>query len=135
MKKIFISLIFAAMTLLCGCSGKYESTIDLAVNNSRINISWSQAQEDLDFVMPVYAKGSWTIRVVAGGEWLTLDREKGEGNQYVGCKASANATGVPRAVRLEVSNSHKTIPVYVVTSSSVLSAANLADADLDNYLM
>ena len=40
-----------------------------------------------------------------------------------------------RAVKMEVAGSGKVIPVYFVVSSSSITAADLADADLDNYLL
>ena len=127
--------LFAALLALSACYKPYESTIELAVNDTRINLTWAQAQDKLEFVIPVYAKGSWTIGIVAGGDWLSLDRNGGTGTGYVHCIARPNTLDVPRAVRLEVSNGKKTIPIYVVTSTAEQAAADLDDAELDRYLI
>ena len=127
--------LFAAMLALSACYKPYESTIDLAVNDTRINLTWAQAQDQLEFVIPVYSTGSWSIGIVAGGDWLSIDRKGGSGREYVHCVARPNTLDVPRAVRLEVSNGKKTIPVYVVTSTADQAAADLDDAELDRYLI
>lgn len=130
-------ILFAAISLLCfcGCQKKWTSTVDLGVNNTRIDISWSQAQEQFDFVFPVYSTGAWTAEIVAGGDWLTLDRNSGTGTGYIHCSCLPNTINQVRAVKMEVSGSGKTITVYFVVSSSSLAASDLADADLDNYLL
>ncbi|MBQ7268402.1 MAG: BACON domain-containing protein [Bacteroidales bacterium] len=134
MKK-YIALI-AALFALVSCYKPYVSKVDLGVNDTRVNITWTQVKEQpLDFVFPVYSTGAWTARIVAGGDWLTIDRTSGEGNQYIKCNAQTNTLDIVRAVRMEVSNGKKTIPVYFVVSSSTLSAADIADAELDNYLI
>lgn len=127
--------IFAALLAFSSCYKPFESTIDLAVNDTRINLTWAQAQDLLEFVIPVYSTGSWKVGIVAGGDWLEIDRSAGKGREYIHCKASPNTLDIPRAVRLEVSNGKKTIPVYVVTSSEQQAAADLEDAELDRYLI
>lgn len=136
MKRAIIFLIVASAALMAACSkSQFKSSIELGVNDTRINIPWSQAKEDLEFTIPVYSNGSWTSSIVAGGEWLSIDRTTGKGTGYIHCKALANMSGYPRAVRLEISNGKKNLPVYVVSSSETLAAADLDDADLDNYLL
>ncbi|MBO4446594.1 MAG: BACON domain-containing protein [Bacteroidales bacterium] len=132
--KHYIAII-SAILVLCSCQKPFESTIDLAVNDTRVNISWAQAQDRLEFTFPVYSTGSWTANIVAGGDWLTIDRNSGTGRQYIHCTAQPNTVNIVRAVRMEVSNGKKTIPVYFVVSSSELSAADLEDAELDRYLI
>lgn len=127
--------IFAALLAFSSCYKPYQSTIDLAVNDTRINLTWAQAQDQLEFVIPVYSTGSWTVGIVAGGDWLSIDRSSGKGLEYIHCIARPNTLDVPRAVRIEISNGKKTIPVYVVTSSEQRSAADLEDAELDRYLI
>lgn len=134
MKKT-IALI-AALFALVSCYKPYVSKVDLAVNDTRYNITWAQVKEaPLDFFFPVYSTGSWTVRIVAGGDWLTLDRTSGQNNQYIQCQAQTNTLDIVRAVRVEVSNGSKTIPVYFVVSSSTLNAADIQDAELDKYLI
>lgn len=136
MKRTVILAILAVAALFAGCSKQqFRSPVEFGVNDTRINIPWAQAQEDLEFTIPVYSTGKWTSEIVAGGEWLTIDRNSGNGTEYIHCMALANLSGVPRAVKVEISNGKKTIPIYVVTSSAELAAVDLADADLDNYLL
>ena len=134
MKKT-IALI-AALFALVSCYKPFVSKVDLGVNDTRYNITWAQVKDSpLDFYFPVYSTGSWTVRIVAGGDWLTLDRTSGERNQYIKCQAQTNTLDIVRAVRVEVSNGSKTIPVYFVVSSSTLNAADIQDAELDKYLI
>lgn len=133
-KYITILLLALSAQLLTGCYKTFVSSVDLGVNDKRINITWAQAQSQLDFTYPVYSTTDWTIRIIAGGDWLTLDRDGGSGRQYVHCTASANTTGRPRAVKLEIAGAGKTIITYIVTSSADIKSSDLDDADLDNYL-
>lgn len=136
MKRLVLFLLIASAALLAGCSkSQFKTSIELGVNDTRINIPWAQAKEDLEFSIAVYSNGNWTSSVVAGGEWLTISQTSGKGTGYIHCTALANLSGTPRAVRVEITNGNKTIPVYVVTSSETLAAADLDDADLDNYLL
>jgi hypothetical protein len=135
MKKIYFVIFIAfSASMLSACTEKFISEIELAVNDTRINISWRQAQNQLDFVYPIYSTGTWTIDIVAGGDWLSIDRNSGSGTQYVNCTATANTTDRPRVVKLEIKGAGKTIYTYVVTSSQDISAADLDNADLHNYL-
>jgi len=135
MKKILLAAVFA-LAALYSCSKPFESSIELGVNDTRIHIKYSDIKEKaMEFVIPVYSTGSWTCKIVAGGDWLSLDRKEGEGRGYIHCFAAPNTLDIVRAVRIEISNGNKTIPVYVVVSSSTLSAADIPDADLDNYLI
>ncbi len=134
MKRFFL---FAVTALLClsGCQKAWKSTIDLGVNDRRINITWSQAQEQFEFVFPVYSTGDWKAEIVAGGDWLTISGNSGSGTGYIHCTCLPNTLDKVRSIRMDVSGSGKVIPVYFVVSSSSLSAADLPDADLDNYLL
>lgn len=133
MKKL-IFVILAVCGLL-SCSKTFKSSVDLGVNNTRINIPWANAQETFEFTFPVYSNGSWEADIVAGGDWLRIEENSGNGNGCIYCTSQPNVAGVPRAVRMEISGSGKTIPVYFVISSADISAAELEDADLDNYLI
>ena len=134
MKRLFL-YITAALLCLCSCNKEWTSAVDLGVNNTRINISWSQAQEQFDFIFPVYSTGEWTAEIVAGGDWLTISDNSGKGTGYIKCSCQPNTVDRLRAVKMEVAGSGKVIPVYFVVSSSSITAADLADADLDNYLL
>lgn len=133
MKRIII-LIFASCLALC-CNKPFQTSIDLGVNDTRINIPWSSAQSSFDFTFPVYSSGSWTAEIVAGGDWLSISGASGSGTGYIYCTSHPNLTGVPRAVIMEVKGGGKVIPVYIVISSQDLAASELEDADLDNYLI
>ena len=137
MRKSILTIIAAIATVLAArsCSDVFSSSIELGVNDTRINIPWSQSQSDLEFVIPVYSTGSWKCRIAAGGEWLTLDRSGGSGRGYIHCNAVANLTDIPRVVCVEIYNDNLRIPVYVVSSCSTYAASDLDDADLDNYLI
>lgn len=135
MKKIYFAIFMAFFALmLSACNEKFISEVELGVNDTRINISWKQAQNQFDFVYPIYSTSTWTIDIVAGADWLSIDRNSGSGTQYVNCTATANTTDRPRVVKLEIKGAGKTIYTYVVTSSQDISAADLDDADLHNYL-
>ena len=133
MKRI-IPIILAAF-MAFGCYKPYETSIELGVNNTRVNIPWSDAQSSFTFTFPVYSSGKWEAEIVAGGDWLTISDASGTGTGYIVCTSQANVAGVPRAVLMEVRGSSKTIPVYIVISSSDRAAADLDDADLVNYLI
>ena len=133
MKRIIVLLFVACMAF--GCYKPYETTIELGVNNTRVNIPWADAQSAFNFTFPVYSSGSWEAEIVAGGDWLTISNASGTGTGYIYCTSQANVSGVPRAVIMEVRGASKTIPVYIVISSSDLAAAELDDADLANYLI
>ena len=133
MKRIAALLLVALVAF--GCYKPYETSIELGVNNTRINIPWADAQSSFTFTFPVYSSGSWEAEIVAGGDWLTISNASGTGTGYIVCTSQANTSGVPRAVIMEVRGSSKTIPVYIVISSSDLAAADLDDADLVNYLI
>lgn len=131
----YIAIFILALATAVSCQKPWSTSITLGVNNTRINIPWKQAQEQLDFTFPVYSNGEWSAQIVAGGDWLTISDNNGTGTGYIKCSSAPNTTGTVRAVLMEVKGSGKTIPVYFVISSQVLSAADLDDADLDNYLM
>ncbi|MBR1632673.1 MAG: BACON domain-containing protein [Bacteroidales bacterium] len=135
MKRYLCILIcFAAAILVGSCQKGWETEIELGVNNTRINIPWAKAQDTYDFVFPVYSNRSWTIKQVAGGDWLTIGKSKGEGREYIPMQTMPNILSTPRAVRVEVSAGKKTIPVYIVISSEALAATEIEDALLDSYL-
>lgn len=135
MKKLIFAFVFA-LAAICSCSKPFESSIELGVNDTRIHIKYADIKDKpMEFVIPVYSTGSWNCRIVAGGDWLSIDRSSGKGREYIHCFAAPNTLDTVRAVRIEISNGNKTIPVYVIVSSSSLSAADIPDADLDNYLI
>ncbi|MBP5374195.1 MAG: BACON domain-containing protein [Bacteroidales bacterium] len=133
MKRIILFVL--ASCLVLGCSRPFSTSIDLGVNNTRINIPWADAQRSFDFTFPVYSSGSWDAQIVAGGDWLRISGASGTGTGYIHCTSQPNLSGVPRAVIMEVRGQGKIIPVYIVISSADLAATELEDADLDNYLI
>lgn len=133
MKKFMILL--CAAFLVSACYKPYSTSIDLGVNNTRIDIPWSDAQATFNFTFPVYSAGAWSAEIVAGGDWLSLSDNSGTGTGYIKCTSRPNTAGVPRAVKMLVSGSGKEIPVYIVVSSQEVSAADLEDAELNQYLI
>ena len=133
MKRIL--MILCALCAIVSCDKTFETSIDLGVNDTRINIPWANAQNTLEFSFPVYSNGSWSAELVAGGDWLRISDASGEGSGCIHCTSTPNLTGVPRAVKMEVTGSGKTIPVFFVISSQDVAASDLEDADLVNYLI
>lgn len=134
MKRYLVLLSFIALAMLSGCQKKWETEIELGVNNTRINIPWANAQDNYDFTFPVYSNGDWTIRHAEGGDWLSLGMESGSGTKYVPVHTLPNILTNPRVVRVEVKGSGKTIQVYFVISSETVKAEDIDDALLDSYL-
>ena len=135
MKKLIGIIAIAALALFAGCQEKFETSIELGVNNTRVNIPWSKIEQgSYSFTFPIYSNGDWTIKVVEGGEWLTLGQSKGHGTEYVPMEAATNILANPRAVKVEVKGGKKTIHVYFVEASETVKPEDIEDALLDAYL-
>jgi len=135
MKKYICIIALFVMAFATGCQEKFETSIELGVNNTRVNIPWSKVESgSYSFVFPVYSNGDWTIRQVEGGEWLTIGQSKGHGTEYVSMEAAMNILANPRVIKVEVKGGKKTIPVYFVIASETVKPEDIEDALLDAYL-
>ena len=126
----FISKILLALMpvfLLSACEKKWETSIDLGVNSTRINVA-SQLEGDL--IIPVYSNMAWAATVSQGSDWLVLDSAVGHGHGYLDVHYGMNETDPARIGKIRIVAGEKAITVHVVQSGMAREASSVSDLEL-----
>ena len=130
LNKVMAALAAAALVIVTfqGCRKTWQSSIELGVDYTRLNIPKTDAGT---FTFPVYSGQVWTLEMTRGDDWLVPDITSSEGFGYVHFSYSANGGENARVASFLLrSESGKEITVYVVHSGMTQSASDLSDMDL-----
>lgn len=124
---LIFTMIVSMFAGLCACEEKWESQIELGVNDTRLNIT--QYLDPGYFILPVYSNRRWQLEIVVGAEWLTADCTSGQGTQYVRFDYDANNAEEARVAELMLTGGRQ-IKVFVVQSGSSQAADDIDDVEL-----
>lgn len=109
MRKVIL-LIAALLPLLAACHKPYETSIDLGVNNERIDLP---SFEEGHCFITVFSNGSWNIEIAPAVDWARLDRASGEGIGYVRFDYDENLSGDERSATVLVTGQGKSCEITV----------------------
>ena len=127
--KILYKVLLVAF-LICtalSCTKTWDTSIELGVNSTRINLS---SQLEGDFVIPVYTNTLWTASVTAGESWLTLDNASGNGRGFMDVHYATNNDNPARIGKILISAGEKSVTVNIVQSGMARQASSVSDLEL-----
>ena len=130
MRKLINMILAALITVLtaASCQKEWKSAIELAVNDTRININTT---DEGTFTLPVYSGLSWTMSLIQGEDWLAPGNFSAEGMKYIEFIYSANADTKARVAKVQLTaSSGKEIIVYVIQNGMVQKASELTEFDI-----
>lgn len=85
-RRIFSLLGICLSLLAVSCQKDYQLELDFALNRENLRFTKSAGRS----YFLVYSKGTWTVSLPEGTDWVTLGRTEGEGNRQVSVFCSAN---------------------------------------------
>lgn len=116
MRRTLIALLTALAFLVAhSCQKPYETGIDLAVNNEKIEIP-SSAEGHC--YITVFSNKDWTIALEPAETWARLDASEGCGIGYVRLDYSENLSGAPRSLEVVVLGVEKVCRIVVTQSAT-----------------
>lgn len=122
-----IFFLFVAALLCISCNKQWQSSNELGVNTTRINISSTQ---EGDFRFPIYSNTDWKLVITEGTDWLSGNCS-GSGIKDVVLTYSENAADDARIAKFTVTTgSGKSVSVNVVQSGLIQSASSIKDSIL-----
>jgi len=125
MKKYFILLFLAMLSAFPACRQKWESSQELSVYSTRINLA---DVYEKDFTLTVFSNQDWTAGVTLGQEWLSVMENGGSSMGFVHLHADANLESSVRVgkITLRAASGKETV-VNIVQSGENEKAADLPD--------
>lgn len=123
--KRYLLLLLAMLFAFSACEKKWESSLDLGVYSTRINLS---DVYEKDFTLTVFSNQDWTSVVTMGADWLSLKENGGSSLGYVHVHADASMAENVRVGKITLrAASGKELVVNIVQSGSVEKAADFPD--------
>lgn len=108
-------LLALAVVLSASCSKKFETSIDLAVDNEELHLTSSDAGY---FYLHITSNRSWTLAVEAESDWLHPEVASGSGTQYPKINYDSYVGGIDREAILVVSCDVKECRIRVIQPNS-----------------
>jgi hypothetical protein len=117
MRKSVISLIIAliALTGLVSCQQKFVTSVDLAVDQTQIDLPGSDAGY---FNLHILSNRTWTITVESERDWLHPETKEGKGTAYPKFTYDAYVGAVDREATIIIACDVKTLRIKVVQPKS-----------------
>ena len=109
-----IVLALTALLAASACQKPFETSIELGVNNEKIQLP---SFEEGHCFITVFSNAAWTIRLDSGEDWASLGQRSGTGIDYVRFDYSENLSAAPREATVVVEGSGKRCEILVTQPS------------------
>lgn len=107
-------VLLIAVLSFASCNKPYQTELDLAVSQEKINLSSSLGGH---CYITVFSNTSWNIELQPAVDWARLDVSGGSGIAYVRFDYDDNLGSEPRSVDVVVSGSGKTCRIVVTQNA------------------
>ncbi len=114
-KTLCVILTLLSVIAALSCQKPYETGIELAVNNEKIEIPSSAGGH---CYITVFSNRDWTIALEPAETWATLETSHGSGIGYVRMDYSENLSGSPRSLDVVVRGGEKACRIVVTQSAT-----------------
>ncbi len=114
-KTLSAILTLLSVIAVLSCQKPYETGVELAVNNEKIEIPSSAAGH---CYVTVFSNRDWTIALESEDTWASLDASRGSGIGYVRMDYTENLSGAPRSLEVVVRGGEKVCRIVVTQSAT-----------------